>query len=477
MSRFFIVFIAFCALAAAPHQAQSQTPAEASVTIGPEESGNWSVEYSFAEPQNVLAFVRSKSDFREPTWSLTSDNARFGRVAGIDVIVFDEPAKEVSFSIIPLTSKLVADYTPFVTFADGSVAVYESQFGLAPVDSLDAVSDLEGDTANIEAPALAMDVNFSSDTPIIVDGQVHEGSISHRIEGDGTYIYTGTGKIEPFDSFTVVLDARLPAWLRERFAGDLEAIFTGFEQLWGFELQNKATVMLAYKGAGAKGFSATGGALDQLLMMEIGGADISEPDPNTLSYLHWFFAHEAAHLFQTDKGVTFASGGEAWIHEGAANTMAYNLIASMLEGDGGRQFLQGVYARAFDECVSVLEDGPLATAGERDGFSAHYSCGDFVALATDGFLKRRDLYGFWNRLISQAGGNDARQVNLTTYFATLQILGATPAQRRSIERIVEGQPDDPRKALTTLLEKAGLTPEFSAGGELISLDWPDYSAE
>ena len=65
-----------------------------------------------------------------------------------------------------------------------------------------------------------------------------------------------------------------------------------------------------------------------------------------LSYVHWFFAHEAAHLFQIDRGVGFASGAQSWIHEGAANTMAYSLIASMMEQDGAKRFLAGVDIRA-----------------------------------------------------------------------------------------------------------------------------------
>ena len=478
MRRLILVFSILFIFAVQQARAQSSGGAGAVVKLGPEETGNWSVEYEFAEPRQVLAFARSGSDYRELTWSLTSGNARFGRVAGIDVIALDEPSRKVSFSIIPLTSTLVGDYTPFVTFADGSIAVYEGQFSLIPLDSLDAVEALDGDTGNIEAAPLATDVVLSSSKPIIVDGKVHRVSIRHRIDGDGTYIYVGDGKIETFGSFTAVTDKRLPAWLRERFASDLEGIFAGFEALWGFELENKATVMLAYKGGQSEGFSATGGALDQLLMMELGGADLNTPDADRLSYLHWFFAHEAAHLFQTDKGVSFASGPQSWIHEGAANTMAYNLIASMLDDKAvAKRFLTAVYARAFDECVNALNGGPLATAGERDAFSAHYSCGDFVALATDGFLKRRNLYGFWNRLVTLAAGEADRKVDADNYFTALQILGATGAQRNAIRAVVEGRPDDPRKALTSLLEKAGLEPQFSAGGQLISLGWPDYSAE
>lgn len=477
MRHLIFVFSAFFLIAGFQVHAQSSGAAEAVVNVSADESGNWQVEYSFSEPQEVLVFVRSDADYRELTWTPETDDARFGRVAGIDTIVLDKPSKKVSFSIIPLTSNLVADYTPFVTFSDGSIAIYEGQFTLAAVDSIETVEALDGTTRNLTTAPLRMDVVVSSDKPIIVDGEVHSNRITHRIEGDGTYIYLGDGKVETFGSFTAVLDKRLPAWLRDRFDSDLEAIFAGFEELWGFQLQNKATVMLAYKGDQSKGFTASGGALDQLLMMEVGGQNLSAPDADMLSYLQWFFAHEAAHLFQIDRGVRFAGDGDSWIHEGAANTMAYGLIASMLEGDAGDRFLASVYANAFDECVKTLDEGPLATAAERDAFPAHYSCGDFVALATDGFLKRRNLYEFWNQLIGMAQGEPDKRVDEAAYFSTMRILGGTIAQTNAIRNIVNGRPENARKALTGLLEKAGLEPQFSAGGQLISLNWPDYSAE
>ena len=477
MQRIFLAVAALITAMASPHAARAQGAAEATVTIAPEASGNWSVTYEFAEEQSVLVFARSASDYRDMTWSLVSDEARFGRVHGVDVAVLDTPAKSVEFSIVPLTSTLVGDYTPFVTFTDGSIAVYEGQFSLVPVADMDAVEALEGTTSNLERAPLTMDVVLSSDKPIIVDGAVQQGSVRHRVEGDGTYIYTGDGKIERFGSFTAVIDSSLPAWLRERFDSDLSDIFSRFEAMWGFKLEHKATVMLAYKGGSTQGFSATGGALDQLLMMEIGGDALNEANPDLLSYLHWFFAHEAVHLFQIDKGIEFASGEQSWIHEGAANTMAYNLVASMQDEGAREAFLKGVYGGAFDECVSVLETGPLETAGERDAFSAHYSCGDFVALATDGFLKRRNLYGFWNRLVAHADGASDKRVDMEAYFTVMDMLGATKGQQKTIRAVVDGKPSNPRKALTDMLEAAGLDPKFSAGGQLVSLDWPDYTAE
>ncbi len=471
------VFAAFFLSLPTASEAQSNGGNSAvTVTVAPEESGNWSVVYSFEEPQAVLAFARSSNDYREATWTLETDEARFGRVAGVDVIVFDDEVREAKFSIIPLTSSLEADYTPFVAFTDGSLAIYEGQFSLIPFDSLDDVEALEGDLEASDRDPIAMTIKVASDKKIIVDGKIAGSRLSHAIKGDGTYIYMGDSNIEPFDSFVAVLDKTLPAWLGERFDDDLEQIFSEFERRWGFKLKNKATVMLAYKGGQGQKLSATGGALDQLLMMEVGGAALNSEDPDTLSYLKWFFAHEAVHLFQSEKGIQFSDDESAWIHEGAANTMSYSLIAASM-GERGEQFLASVYSNAFDSCAAALAKGSLETVSKRGDFSANYACGDFIALATDGFLKRRTLYEFWDSLVDSAVSMEEPRIDADLYFTTMQLAGATGAQRRQIRRIVEDKQANPREALTKLLEDADLNPQFSAGGQLISLDWPDYSAE
>lgn len=450
--------------------------AAAHVEIGPQSGGNWRVSYSFESPQTVLAFARSSNDYRLSTWRLETEGARLGRANDIDVIVFDEPSMEVVFSVVPLTSPLQSDYTPFVAFADGGLAVYEGQFSLIPFETLEAVTAMGGDVRSTGRAPLQMTVGLSSSKPIIVDGKILQGRVLHEIEGDGTYIYTGDSQIERFVSFTAVLDDALPDWLRDRFDRDLAGIFSELRQLWGFDLANRATVLLAYKGAVQDGLSAQGGALDQLLMMEVGGTALSEQDFDTLTYLHWFFAHEAVHLFQTEKGVTFGRDEDAWIHEGAANTMAYNLIANMLDAQDRTRFLSSVYANAFESCVGALEQGALSKAADRDAFSAHYACGDFVALASDGFLKRRDLYDMWNMLTDRAQAMETKQITSELYFANLQLLGMTKANRDRIARFVGEELEDPRQALTDLLEEAGLEPEFNAEGQLVSLAWPDYTS-
>lgn len=473
--RFLIPVLGLAATLFLPALSASAETSGAAVKVGPLKTGDWEVAYTFDEPQSVLAFARSDNDYRSATWTLETEDAQFGRVNDVDVIVFDEPSKSVTFSIIPLTSTLQADYTPFIPFGDGGLAVFEGQFSLVPFASLEDVEALEDGLEGSDTAPLDLTVSLSSDQPIIVDGETFSGSVDHKVSGDGTYIYLGDSQAESFESFTAVLDKTLPEWLETRFADDLEDIFSRLEALWGFSLTDKATIILANRGLTAEGMSNTGGALDGLIMMEVSGKALLKPDANTLNYLQWFFAHEAVHLFQTANGATMASSKDAWIHEGAANTMAYSLIASKM--DNPEPFLKAVYSNAFNTCATSLSKGSLETAAGRDDTNANYACGDLIALATDGYLKRRNLYEFWQRLVTNAASMDDKAITKPLYFTTMQLLGATGADRKRIRSIVEDKQDNPRKALTELLETAGLDPEFDGKGNLVKMNWPVYAAE
>ncbi|WP_139792344.1 hypothetical protein [Henriciella litoralis] len=449
-------------------QQPSEEPARSIVSVGPDGSGNWTVSYEFKNPQSVLAFVQSANDYRTATWSLQTNDARFGRVDGIDVIVFDRPATKVSFSIIPLTSKLQGEPTPFVPFRDGGIAVHEGQLRVVPFASLSAVQGLKGDLLAAQRSPLPLAVRVSSENSIIVRGEATNGVAVHPITGDGDYIYLGKGDIAATHGLSAVIDGTMPDWLAARLAKDVRDLTAELSERWGFALSEPLTLMAAYKGGDGRGLSAESSASGASLMLELGGAGLSQPNSDTLAYLHWFIARSLMPLYQTENGARLGGPSSGWIHKGGANTMAYQLVASKM--DTGTQFLTSVYAGAFEECAHGLQSGPLETAWQRGASDADYACGSLIALATDGFLRRRDLYGFWNALTEWAARSGDRTIDKAVYFTTLQLLGATPGQRDMVRAIVEDELSNPRQNLTRMLASAGLSPKFDASGKLIALD-------
>ncbi|MCH2458243.1 MAG: hypothetical protein MK186_09340 [Henriciella sp.] len=234
-------------------------------------------------------------------------------------------------------------------------------------------------------------------------------------------------------------------------------------------------MIVAYKGAQARGLLLEGSLLDSQIMLELGGQGFSNRNSDALAYLHWYTIRELVGLFQTRSGVVLGGSEAAWIHDGFANSIAYQLIASDMDAPDG--FLSSVYQNAFEDCVTTLEGGPLETALDRGASSGPYACGDFIALATDGYLKQRNLFDFWDGLSDWAARSSDHVIDKQVYFTALQLMGATPGQRERIRAIVEDELSEPRRALRELLQDAGLGPQFTANGQFRSMEWPDYSGE
>ncbi len=468
--------LSLCVLAV-PSNAQSRQAdrdaSAASVTVGPRDDGNWFVRYSFDAPQPVYALAHSQTGYRSATWSPETEGVRLGRLDGIDVIVMDEPVDEIEFSIIPLTGQLPNDPTPFVTFAGGGIAVHDAQFELIGFKDIESVEALDGDLSALSSDVLPMTLTVEAEGPVLTSEDVSEDTLSARVQDQ--YIYIGDGEYEAHDGLSFLADPYLPEWLSSSLPGAIEGFLATLETSWDAELERDISVIVAYKGAQARGLSVEGSVLDSQIMLELGGQGFYNRNSDALAYLHWYTIRELVSLFQTRNGVVLGGPEAAWIHDGFANSIAYQLIASKMEAPEG--FLSSVYQNAFEDCVTTLEGGSLETAVERGATSGPFACGDFIALATDGYLKQRNLFGFWDGLSDWASRSSDRVIDKQVYFTSLQLMGATPGQRERIRAIVEDELSQPRRALRELLQDAGLQPQFTANGQFRSMGWPDYSGE
>ncbi|WP_018148221.1 hypothetical protein [Henriciella marina] len=462
---------------AAPAAAQEaeavQPAAQAKVEVGPRDDGNWFVRYTFDAPQPVYAFAHSTTGYRPATWAVETEGVRFGRLDGLDVITGDGPLGEVEFSIIPLTGQLPDDPTPFVTFTGGGIAVHDAQFELVGFSDVGAVEALEGNIDAAASSGLITDITVIADGPVMNSQQAAEDSLTARVRDQ--YLYIGDGEFEAYEGFSMLADPYLPDWIESNLPDAFEGFLKLLEANWGSDLNDDISLIIAYKGGEAQGLSLHGSVLDSQIMLELGGQGFASPNSDALAYLHWYTIRELVGLFQTRDGIVFGGPEASWIQSGFANSIAYQLIASQMQSP--EAFLSSVYEGAFEDCVTTLEGGPLETAIERGAVSGTYACGDFIALATDGYLAQRNLFGFWDALSDWASRTPDKTVDSQVYFTTLQLLGAAPAQRERVRALVEDDLDKPRAALRALLEDAGLKPQFTANGRLSRLDWPDYSEE
>src|SRR5690606_5925767 len=111
------------------------------------------------------------------------------------------------------------------------------------------------------------------------------------------------------------------------------------------------------------------------VFMHFYGPGWNEPDRADWlrRWMPWFFAHEAAHLFQQYE--RNADPAASWIHEGGAEAFAYLALQGMPGSGIPRDFLDEKLEQAASACAEGLKQGSLADAQADGRFHNHYECG------------------------------------------------------------------------------------------------------
>ncbi|MBL4595586.1 MAG: hypothetical protein JKX99_03295 [Robiginitomaculum sp.] len=471
MRIFFIVVIFIGLISCTPTSTRDYSFIEGSaltVTVEKQDNGLWLAHYVFAEPQTAMILSRSRNDYRTQSWKSLDPNASFERINGFDAFLFENPTTNVSFEFKPYTGRIYQDYSPFIPFSDGGVAIYAGQFEALSVTDRAAIEELQGDIYNWQGQQGQLAVRILSAAPMIENGEIVTGEALDISTGGGGYIYVGNAKITEGKDFTGVIDPGLPNWLRERFDDDLTLIFDGFRELWGASLAQKSTVLFSFRGYQGQGFSNKGGVFGSMLTLDMSGSALRTEDKGTLHATHWFFAHEAAHLFQGIGGLHPSPSHHAWISEGGANALANHVLTHQNLVD--EAYIVSDYSRKYAQCTAYLQTGKLSNASAQGKFEVPYACGDIMAQITDGALQDHSLFDFWNAMPTHAGDETGYSTDL--YFDTMRILGAPQSIILGLQKIAHEQLDDPATLLTELMEQSGLAPKFDNTGKLIALKLP-----
>ena len=470
----FIVLLCLAVLAACSPKPATQAPdvptkdhPAFSLTLTNIEAEKWRLDIDLFEPQSALMFSRSKHDYRAQTYIPLSPGVDLKRIGGFDTLIFDAGVTKASFEITPFTQTLPGTYTHFIPFSDGGQAVYLGGFELLRVANVQAVTDLQGDLDSWDGEQFDIPVHLKSDTDILLNGEILPGSAETSIHGNGPYAYIGPAELVEEKSFSGVLDPGLPNWLVETLDDDLSKIFSGLEDGFGCGLENKATIMFAFRGFETEGFSNTGGVLPGgLMVLEASGDAMREPNERLRGYLQWFLTHEATHLFQHPEGVTYADKSDSWILEGGANAITHGLLDTLKTVPN--DIIQSRYRDEFEYCAASIQNSSMAEITLRNDQS-HYDCGDFIFRIANAALPQHDIFDIWAALLTQS--SDDKSYDTADYFAALRALGAQENIVVRMEAFVAGPVQDPAKELQEMMETVGIQTTFKDGG-LTAISFP-----
>lgn len=414
----------------------------------------WAFDIERFEGGELYAFSRSKNDYRSASWQVLSGGT-FSRQHGFDTIAFTADRARLSFT--PYATPIEADYTPFIKFSDGGLAVYAGQFDMFDAQGNSALKALDGDVFNYEGEFFTTPLTLKSSRPILYGGRNYNGEVTVSLGDEASYAYIGETKITLGADFSGVIDPGLPDWISERFDEDLSLVFGALAERWGFGLAEKATILFAFEGYELDGLSFTGGALPgNMIVMQLSGDELREDSPGVLSHLQWFFTHEATHLFQRHTGKQYAHNRYSWINEGGANTMTSIILTD--EGLAPEGYLLKTYSNSFELCAEALEGRTLTEAIER-GPEGNYDCGDLIGRITDAALPENDFFEFWNVFLEEP----SEKFSDGDYFAAMRNLGADEGIVTRLEAFTSRPVRNAAATLQNLMADVGIDTTFEDG--------------
>ncbi|WP_256617925.1 hypothetical protein [Parvularcula maris] len=397
--------------------------------------GQWQADLMLPMEAQAVLFDRALGT-RAERWALLTEGASLQNIGGFDAVTSDRPLTELSFRVLPHTEPIRQDYTPFIPFSDGSAALFTGQFGLLSAENVAAIEAMGGDLSRSQGVQFPLLTRITADRPMVTTDGVIEPGRTYETEG-GTFVYVGG--IEPFESgnLTLVTDPGLPPWLTDDLDTALAKVFDAHTEGWGRRLADGALLFLAFRGAEKDGFSSQGSVAGRVLGASLSGRSLLRPNPAIRDYLTWFYAHEAAHLYQNDAGTPVSNAPEAWMHEGAASYLANRITEELSPGHGG--FRQSQDKSAANCAETLSESDGVTIDGGGGTYQIAYDCGAVIAEITD-LLTPMRLEAFW----TEAGEAYGRTKPFTTeaFFGALETAGAREEGIAALRGfITQPQPD------------------------------------
>lgn len=446
--------------APAPRPA-ARAAADFDATLTRQKDGTWLLDYRFRRKAPAWFFLRSfpkldGASWRLDSWTVETPGVKLERQGNYDVLSGDSHAlRQVRIRIKPYGLSLKADYTPFLIFSDGGVAVYDAHYGLVPLkaaaDAATLPSDLNG--MKVEEPRGTLAIVNPGGT-LLYKGMTTADRARGNFEGSGAYAYSGPARPIETAAFAGILDPGLPAWIHTELNDFTPKLFALYRDRLGPSASGRPMALVAWGGADMPGQSFGGSVLEGTVVMRISGTKTVDSSPAGLSRLRWFIGHESAH-FWMGQTVRYERRADAWITEGTADLLAIRALQKLVPGYDAGAELQ----REVDECLKVNGPGkPLSGASERGDMRANYACGATLLLIAEAAARKRDPQAdafSWVRGLIDANRADGK-VTQADWLAAFEAASGDPALTAKLRDYLDKGVEHPGDFFASLFETTGI---------------------
>ncbi|MBB4839111.1 hypothetical protein HNP52_002180 [Sphingomonas kyeonggiensis] len=429
-------------------------------TLTRQKDGSWVLDYRFRRKAPAWFFLRSfpkldGTSWRLDSWTVETPGVKLERQGNYDVLAAGKGMlQRVRIRIRPYGQSLKADYTPYLLFSDGGVAVYDAHYGLVPLKAAADAAALPSDLNDlkIENPRGTLAIANPGGT-LLYKGMTTPGQARGDFEGAGAYAYSGPARPIETAAFAGILDPGLPAWIRTELNDFTPRLFALYRDRLGPNASGRPMALVAWGGADMPGQSYGGSVLEGTVVMRISGTKTADSSPAGLSRLRWFIGHESAH-FWMGQTVSYERRADAWITEGTADVLAIRALQQLVPGYDARGELQ----REVDDCIKNNGPGlPLSGASARGDMRTNYACGATLLLAAEAAARKRDPNAdafTWIRGLIDANRADGK-VNQADWLAAFAAV-SDPALTAKVRDYLDKGVDDPAAFLASLFETTGV---------------------
>lgn len=423
----------------------------------------WTAEFRFDRPASAWVFSRSALDedtrmpWRPQSWTVETPGVRLERRGHFDLLRTDDgsPVPElVRIRFTPYPRGLAASYDPALVFTDGTVALYNQQFDLVPVDGPEAADRLPPDLGDAGLTEGQTRVRFRDvGARVLYQGnRFDEASLA----GDGAYVLFGPAEPIVTPTMATIIDPQLPAWLRSALASEVPQLIDHHARELGPPSGGRPTILVSWAGPTPALISMGGSVLTNMVTMRFEGIGVVEPRPALLAQARRFIAHEAAH-FWLGQTVRYGSSREAWITEGGADLLAVRAVQALHPDFNSRAQLD----EAVTECAGLIENRGVEGAHGRGEHRAYYACGAVFAMVAE--AQSGHPYSAFVRGLIDANRPDG-VLTRAEWLGALDQVSRDPSIRADIETLLDRGSPQPKQAIAALLRRAGIAHVVAADG-------------
>jgi hypothetical protein len=454
-----LLAVAASASTAAPRTEWSGTaPVRVEITRHGDE---WTAEYEFDREYPVWVFPRTDVTREDPhswrplSWRVETRGVRLERRGSYDVLsARGNVPQRVRIRFTPFAKGLQDDYTPALTFTDGSVALYVAQFETFPMESAASVKALPSDLNNQLVPAASLTYVLRDEAgPVWLGGTRH--AVAETQDKD-TYVFFGS--TQPIETPDMVgfLDPQLPAWVKESVAAAVPDMLARYTRELGPPPGVKPTIMLSWGGPTPGLVSRAGSALRGLIVLTYEGSGVLADDPEARIDGLRFIAHEAAH-FWLGQTVAYEFARDAWITEGGADLLAMRLVAA----EHASYDWHADFNQSIEDCVNLTRRRGIEGARQRNEARAYYACGAVFGLVAES-ASGKPFFAFVKTLVDSNRGDGI--VSRGEWLAALDAASKKPDLSRDIARLLDRGVPDPGPFMAALLKRAGVATTVDSRG-------------